>query len=222
MMNKTTYNIKDIAVVKNGSTPSTIEADNYDGDISWITPKDLSDQGSRYIHRGERNITQKGYNSCSTTLLPAGSILLSSRAPIGLLAIAGNDCCTNQGFKNLVLNDKVHNKFLYYYLKTKIKEISNLGSGTTFKEVSKTSLENWKIEIPSKINEQKSIADTLSVLDDKIELNDSINSRLEKMARDFYDYWFVQFDFPDENKRPLLSRIFSCLKANRKMGVQYA
>jgi type I restriction enzyme S subunit len=182
-MKKITYNIKDIAIVKNGSTPPTIDSANYDGDIVWITPKDLSDQNSRYIFRGERHITRKGYESCSTTMLPKGTVLLSSRAPIGLLAIAAQECCTNQGFKNLVLNDNVDGKFLYYFLKTKIKEIEKLGSGTTFKEVSKTSLENWQIDIPESIFHQQNIASVLSALDDKIEINNRINDNLPTPVR---------------------------------------
>lgn len=97
-------NIKEICQVRNGSTPSTKNEKNYSGDIIWITPNDLSKQQARYIYKGERGITKDGYNSCSTTLIPKGSILLSSRAPIGLLAIAGVELCTNQGFKNLVPN----------------------------------------------------------------------------------------------------------------------
>jgi len=189
-MNK--VRLGDIAEIKNGSTPSTKGKDNYDGDIIWITPKDLSDQKQRFIFRGERTITKKGYDSCSTSLLPAGSILLSSRAPIGLLAIAGVECCTNQGFKNLILNkEKIDNKWIYYYLKLKINEIEALGGGTTFKELSKVSLENYKINLPS-LCIQKTIAQVLSSIDDKIELNNKINKELENLAKTIYEYWFVQ------------------------------
>jgi len=189
-MNK--VKIIDIAEVKNGSTPSTKERENYDGDIIWITPKDVSTQNARFIYRGERTITKKGYDSCSTTLIPKGSILLSSRAPIGLLTIAGVECCTNQGFKNLVLSrEKVDNIFLYYYLKSRIIEIEALGSGTTFKELSKTNLENFEFNLPSLLT-QTAIAKVLSSLDEKIELNQKINQELENLAKTIYEYWFVQ------------------------------
>src|SRR5690554_1968505 len=202
-MNK--YLIKDIALVVNGSTPSTKREDFYNGDIVWITPKDLSNLNSKYISKGEKSITELGYRSCSTTLIPKGSILLSSRAPIGLLAIAKNELCTNQGFKNLVLNnDLVINEFLYYWLKTKIEYISSLGTGTTFKEVSKHVIENIEIDLPS-YSTQKQIAKVLSDLDAKIEVNNKINKELEAMAKTLYDYWFVQFDFPDENGKPYKS-----------------
>ena len=184
--------IIDIAEIKNGSTPSTKVRDNYDGNIIWITPKDLSKQNHRFIFRGEKTITQKGYNSCSTTLIPKGSILLSSRAPIGLLAIADVECCTNQGFKNLILNkEKIDNKWFYYYLKLRINEIEALGSGTTFKELSKTNLENFEIDIPD-LQTQSAIARVLSSFDDKIELNNTMNKELENLARTIYEYWFVQ------------------------------
>ena len=95
--------LKNICKIVNGSTPSTTNAEYWDGDISWIKPKDLSIQMKRFISRGERNITQKGYNSCSTTLVPKNTILLTSRSPIGYLSIAQNELCTNQGFKSLYL-----------------------------------------------------------------------------------------------------------------------
>ena len=124
--------IKEFATVVNGSTPSSSHPEYYGGNIVWFTPKDLSDQNTKYISIGERSITQAGYDSCSTTLLPAGSLLMSSRAPIGLLAINTVPCCTNQGFKSFdIEKDKCDPEYLYYYLKYHIKEIEALGSGTT-------------------------------------------------------------------------------------------
>ena len=92
--------IDDIAEVYNGATPSTADEENYGGDVVWITPKDLSNQQQKFIYQGERNISRKGYESCSTHLLPSNTVLMSSRAPIGLLAIAKTELCTNQGFKS--------------------------------------------------------------------------------------------------------------------------
>ena len=94
--------IKDIGSVVGGATPSTKKEENYlNGKIAWITPKDLSNFRGRYIGQGERNITETGMNSCSTQLLPVNTVLFSSRAPIGYVAIAANEVCTNQGFKEL-------------------------------------------------------------------------------------------------------------------------
>ena len=94
--------LKNICSIINGSTPSTSNSEYWDGIISWITPKDMSLQKKRYISQGEINITQKGYDSCSTTLVPMDTVLLTSRAPIGYLALAQKELCTNQGFKSLV------------------------------------------------------------------------------------------------------------------------
>ncbi|MDE6195208.1 MAG: restriction endonuclease subunit S, partial [Muribaculaceae bacterium] len=191
------YILKEIATIWNGATPSSAHPEYYDGDIVWLTPKDLSDQKSKYIFNGERMISKEGFNSCSTHLLPKGTILMSSRAPIGLLAISGCECCTNQGFKNIIVDSKQCDaEFLFYYLKFNMKRIVGLGSGTTFLEVSKASLENFEIELPS-LSRQQRIAHVLSSIDQKIALNREINRNLEAMARQLYDYWFVQFDFPD-------------------------
>lgn len=203
MNNWISMELGQIASIFNGSTPSTNNEDYWNGDIIWITPKDLSDQNQKYILKGERTITQKALSN--TKLLPEGTVLLSSRAPIGLLSIASVKLVTNQGFKNIVVNaDIMHNEFLYYYLKLKKNELNNLGSGTTFKELSKSTLEKYKIKFPDLFT-QKSIAKVLSDLDTKIELNKRINRELEAMAKTLYDYWFVQFDFPDENGKPYKS-----------------
>ena len=202
-MNRIRCKLSDLVEVKNGSTPSTTRSDFYDGNIVWITPKDLSNNKSKFIYSSERKITKAGFDSCSTSLLPIGSVLLSSRAPIGLLAICAVETCTNQGFKNLVVQkDKLHNEYLYYWLKTKVKYIDSLGTGTTFKEVSKGVIENLVIELPKDLKDQQKIASVLSSLDSKIELNNRINAELEAMAKTIYDYWFVQFDFPDVNGKP--------------------
>ena len=141
--------LADFADIKNGATPSTANPLNYGGDIVWITPKDLSDQKSKFVYRGERNISQLGYDSCSTNLLPANAVLLSSRAPIGLVSIAMTELCTNQGFKNLIPHDDKDSLYLYYYIKHHVKQIEQLGTGTTFKEVSREDLCKFPILTPS-------------------------------------------------------------------------
>ncbi|WP_312090641.1 restriction endonuclease subunit S [Chryseobacterium sp.] len=176
--------LKEVCSIHNGSTPSTSNQEYYGGDITWITPKDLSLQGKKYIERGERNITEKGLSNIKSKLLPKGTILLSSRAPIGLLSIANRELVTNQGFKNLEVNNEIlSNEYLYYYLKIKINELENLGTGTTFKEISKSSLERFEICYPS-LSTQKKIANILSDIDNKIDLNNQINDNLS--------YYFIQ------------------------------
>lgn len=172
------YKLEELGTVVGGATPSTKELSYYDGDVAWITPKDLSNYTNRYISKGERMISQKGYESCSCKLLPKGSILFSSRAPIGYIAIAGNELSTNQGFKSIIPNDAiVDNIFLYYLLEYNKQAIEGMGSGTTFKEVSGNVMKNFKVKIPC-LKRQKQISSILSSLDDKIELNRRINDNL--------------------------------------------
>ena len=133
-------NLIDFAEIKNGATPSTADEANYGGDIVWVTPKDLSDQQSKFVYQSERNITKQGFDSCSTSMLPTNSVLMSSRAPIGLVSIAKHEVCTNQGFKSFIPKSISDSIYLYYYIKHNIKQIEQLGTGTTFKEVSRDDL----------------------------------------------------------------------------------
>ena len=160
--------LSDLGTVVGGATPSTKDPANYeDGTIPWITPKDLSDFHGRFISRGERLITQKGLDSCSTQMMPAHSVLFSSRAPIGYIAIASNELCTNQGFKSIVPNEDTDYLFLYYLLKYYKNAIEHLGSGTTFKEVSGLTMRNVQVKVPVLLEDQKKIAATLGNIDDK-------------------------------------------------------
>ena len=194
-----------VSEIISGATPSTTHDEYYDGDVVWFTPKDLSDQNTKYVERGSRNITAEGFRSCSARMIPPYNLLMSSRAPIGLLSINEVECCTNQGFKSMVVDKtKADVDYLYYYIKHHLPEVEALGSGTTFKEVSRASLEKWEIDIPD-LHTQKEISSILSFLDRKISLNRKANEVLEKMAKQLYDYWFVQFDFPDENGKPYKS-----------------
>ena len=151
--------ISDIGTVVGGATPSTKKAENYEGgNIAWITPKDLSNFSGRYIKHGERNITETGLKSCSTQLLPPNTILFSSRAPIGYVAIAENEVCTNQGFKSIIPNDNIDFLFLYYLLKYKKNFIEHMGSGTTFKEISGNTMKNIQVCVPTSKYEQQKIS----------------------------------------------------------------
>ena len=186
--------ISDIGTVVGGATPSTKKTENYDnGTISWITPKDLSSFSGRYISHGERNITEEGLKSCSTQLLPKGTVLFSSRAPIGYIAIAENEVCTNQGFKSVIPNDNTDSLFLYYLLKFNKNAIESMGSGTTFKEVSGNTMKNIAVRVPSDIKVQKQIARMIGSIDDKIELNSRINNNLEQQVRSLFKSWFLDF-----------------------------
>ena len=137
----------DIAEVVGGGTPRTNDSTNFEGgDISWITPADLSGYTEKYISHGSRFITRKGLDSSSARLLPAGAVLFTSRAPIGYVAIARNPIATNQGFKSFVLKDGVLPDYVYWWLKGSKQRAESLASGTTFLELSGANAK--KIPIP--------------------------------------------------------------------------
>ena len=193
--------LSDLGTIVGGATPSTKDSSNYEnGSIAWITPKDLSTHTERFISHGERNITEKGLKSCSAQLMPPNSILFTSRAPIGYIAIAKNEVCTNQGFKSIVPNKDTDFMFLYYLLRYNKDNIENLGSGTTFKEVSGSTMRNVPVKLPPLPTQQK-IAAILSSLDDKIELNNKINTNLEQQAQALFKNWFVDVE-PFGGKMP--------------------
>lgn len=164
----------------NGSTPESSDYDCWDGDIKWITPADMSDTGT--ISQGERLITKYGYNSCGTTLLPVGSIVISSRAPIGKINITTAELCTNQGCKSLIRNSD--NRYFYYLFLAGQNELSLLGRGTTFLELSTYDLNGFDIVIPAE-DEQKAIAD---FLDKECAQIDSIAADLEKQIELLQQY----------------------------------
>ncbi|GAA8427075.1 restriction endonuclease subunit S [Helicobacter pylori] len=197
-----TFCLKDLGKIVGGATPSTNNPKNYGNKIAWITPKDLSTLQGRYIKKGSRSISRLGFKSCSCVLLPKHAILFSSRAPIGYVAIAKKRLCTNQGFKSIIPNKKIYFEFLYYLLKYHKDNISNIGGGTTFKEVSGATLGLFEVKIPPTYYEQQKIARTLSILDQKIENNHKINELLHKILELLYEQYFVRFDFLDENNKP--------------------
>lgn len=197
-----TVKIEDVAEVVSGGTPSTKREEYYGGEIPWITPKDLSGYNLKYISNGERNITKAGLENSSAKLLPKGTILFSSRAPIGYVAIADCELATNQGFKNLICNPElVDNHFMYYKLKTLKESFESIAGGSTFKEVSGKLVKQFEIFLPP-LTEQRKIANLLSAIDNKIELNYELNKTLEEMAETIYKRWFIDFEFPNEQNQP--------------------
>lgn len=186
--------ISDIGIVVGGATPSTKKPENYEGGtIPWITPKDLSTFSGRYICCGERNITEAGLKSCSAQMIPSHSVLFSSRAPIGYIAIAQNAVCTNQGFKSVVPKEGTDYLFLYYLLKYNKGKIEHMGSGTTFKEVSGNTMKNIRVNVPIDVEDQRKIASVLDRIDSKIEQNTNINKNLEQQIRTLCNAWLNEY-----------------------------
>ena len=185
--------IGEIANIVGGSTPSTADPSNFNGEIPWLTPKDLSGPHERYVSRGERNLSRKGLESCSAQLLPTGTVLFTSRAPIGYVAIAKNPMATNQGFRNLIPKPGLDSEFLYYWLRAHTQELQRHASGSTFQELTGSALAQIRICVPP-LPEQRAIAHILGTLDDKIELNRRMSETLEQMARALFKAWFVDFE----------------------------
>lgn len=186
------FTIGEIAEIVGGGTPSTKKPENFDGNIPWITPKDLSGPHDRYIGRGKRNLSKKGLENSSAKLLPSGSILLSTRAPIGYVALAKNPIATNQGFRSLVVKEGFSQEYLYYWLIRNTEELKRHASGSTFQELSGSTLKTISLYLPQ-LPEQHAIAHILGTLDDKIELNRQMSETLEAMARALFKSWFVDF-----------------------------
>ena len=141
--------ISDFGTVVGGSTPSKAKPEYYTDDgIAWITPKDLSVDKSKFITHGADDITELGLRNSSATIMPAGTVLFSSRAPIGYIAIADGEVTTNQGFKSVVPNDKIGTAFMYYFLKSALPTIESMASGSTFKEISGSTMRTVPAIIP--------------------------------------------------------------------------
>lgn len=211
--------ISDIGTVVGGATPSTKKPENYEnGTIAWITPKDLSTFTGRYIQCGERNITEIGLKSCSTQLLPKDTVLFSSRAPIGYVAIAANEVCTNQGFKSVVPNENTDPLFLYYLLKYNKDKIEGMGSGTTFKEVSGNTMKNIVVFVPTDKKVQERISSMLGSIDDKIEENERINNNLAEQSQAIFAEFMCKYPYV---LSPLgdMAEIIDCLHSKKPKAV---
>lgn len=155
--------------IYSGGTPSTSNTEYWDGDINWITPTDITKQDSRYINSSLRKITLEGLENSSAKLVPAGSLLICTRATIGAMAITSHEMCTNQGFKNIVPNSKTNIVFVYYLLTYNKHRMISKASGSTFLELSKTSFESMRFRMPP-LKEQQKIASVLTNADKEIDL----------------------------------------------------
>lgn len=153
-----TVTIGDVCTIVNGGTPKSEVSEYWDGDLNWITPKEMGKLTSREITSTERKITEKGIKNSSAKLLPINSVILSSRAPIGHLAINKSLMATNQGCKGLVPSEKLNYEYLYYFLSRSKQLLNDMGSGATFKELSGSKLATVEIPLPPLVTQQKIVA----------------------------------------------------------------
>ena len=195
--------LSSIIDIISGGTPKT-DVNHYweNGTIGWLSVTDFNND-LRYVYSTEKQITEEGLKNSNTKLLKRGDIIISARGTVGALAQIGIPMCFNQscfglrGKKGIVETD-----FLYYALKNYVHNIKKRSQGSVFDTINLNSFDLMEIEIPIELSTQQKIASVLSALDSKIELNNRINAELEAMAKTLYDYWFVQFDFPDKNGKP--------------------
>ena len=183
--------IGSVVRIVGGGTPSTRKPEYFDGEIPWLTPKDLSGEHDRRLARGRRNLSRAGLAACSARLVPRNSVLLSTRAPVGYVALAANPIATNQGFRSLIVRDGVTPEYLYYWLRSHTAELKRHASGSTFGELSAQALGSIRVRLPAP-DKQKRIVDVLETLDDKIELNRRSSETLDQALRAVFEDWFVK------------------------------
>ena len=172
----------EVGEIISGSTPSTYNSEYWNGEIVWITPEDLSKTKTLFIENSSRKITQKGLRSCSARIIPAYSVVISSRAPIGYVKVSKVPFTTSQGCKSIAYNGKFSPEFLAIMLSNKVQDMINLGSGTTFQEITKSNLKNLLIPLPP-LSEQKRIAEILSQIDQAIEKEEKYKEKLERLKK---------------------------------------
>jgi type I restriction enzyme S subunit len=175
----------DCCEIVSGATPDTGTADYWEGDICWATPKDLSNLDGHYISDTPRKLTQLGLNNCSASILPPYSVLFSSRAPIGHVAINTVPMATNQGFKSFVPGKEVDAKFLFHWLRANRSYLEGLGVGATFKEVSKAVVSKVEVPVPP-LSEQRRIAAILDKADALRAKRREALAQLDRLAQSIF------------------------------------
>lgn len=195
------YVLSSIIEIISGGTPKTNNLEYWNGDIGWLSVADFNND-ERFVYFSEKTITQKGLNESNTKLLKQGDTIISARGTVGALAQIGKEMAFNQSCFGLrAKQDFITEDFLFYALKNYIKNFKAKSQGSVFETINLSSFDLMKLTIPD-LKTQQAIAKVLSTLDQKIAINNQINAQLEQMAKTLYDYWFVQFDFPNEHGKP--------------------
>ncbi len=171
----------EIAEIVGGGTPTRSRPEFFSGDIPWATPTDVTALDGYLLYDTKEYITQEAVDNSSTRLLPVGTVLLTSRATIGSVAIAMRPMCTNQGFANFICAPEVHNRYLAWFLRSSASYLKGLGGTTTFPEISKSTLRNITIRYPVDPLKQEQIADLLDDVDSACRVCDQINREMEKL-----------------------------------------
>ena len=211
-----------IAELIGGGTPDTKNKEYWGGEIQWFSPSELK---QKYITKSKRTITELGLKKSSSKILPKGTILFSSRATIGEVAISLNECCTNQGFQSFILNQYNNNEFLYYWITNNRNKFLKLSSGSTFLEIGKKDIQKIKLYLPS-LTEQIKIAEFLSSVDKKIRLLEKKKEQLELYKKGVMQKIFSrEIRFKDENgntypdwERSVLADLFSSKRGQGLSG----
>jgi type I restriction enzyme S subunit len=193
--------LKEIGEVISGGTPSTTVSEYWNGNISWISPSDLTGYNEIKIRRGKKSITELGLKKSSAKLMPKGSVLFSCRAPIGYVAIADEELSTNQGFKSIIPNANIDSLFIYYFLKNSKQEAEKVASGTTFKEISLRNFSDLQIPLPP-LETQQHIVSKIEELFSELEKGvEELKKSLEqlKVYRQSVLKWAFEGRFTNEN-----------------------
>ncbi|KOR80284.1 hypothetical protein AM232_18795 [Bacillus sp. FJAT-21352] len=198
------YKLSDLMDIIGGGTPKTSKEEYWNGNIPWLSVKDFNSDFKK-VYCTEKHISKLGLDKSSTNMLDEGDIIISARGTVGALAQLGAPMTFNQSCYGLKANDKTFNDFLYYLVKYKIENIQQNTHGSIFDTITRDTFNLLDVCIPDKLEEQKSIANILSSLDEKIEINNKINQKLEEMAQAIFKQWFIDFEFPNEEGKPYKS-----------------
>ena len=184
----------DICTIVSGATPKTKTDEYWGGIIKWITPAELSDD-SHYVSDTEKHLTDAGFKNASLHMMPKGTVLLTTRSPIGKIAIATEEMCCNQGFKNLICSEAINNEFLFRYLKSQTTRLQAMGHGATFKELSKKDVAEFKINLPT-LDRQLEAVDKLAAVEGQLaHARDQLN-QLDSLVKSRFVEMFGARDFP--------------------------
>jgi type I restriction enzyme S subunit len=199
------YTISELTHIILGGTPKTSINEYWDGNIKWVTAKDVSNCYGRYIYNTEKYISQQGVENSAAKIMGKDTIIITSRGTVGKVVLLSEDMSFNQTCYGLISKSSLlRQKFLYYYLKTISEIINSYSYGSVFDTITKKTFDHLKIKIPT-LDVQDFIISMLSSLDDKIELNTQMNATLEAIGQALFKRWFVDFEFPDENGTPYRS-----------------